>query len=200
MRRLLVALLLALALVAGFVTLQRTLPAWYVRALPPAVARHFYPLEHRQAIADAARDNGLDPALIAGLIYRESGYRETAVSEQGAIGLMQIMPATAREIARRTGGERFRTADLNDAEINIRYGSHYLATLLQRYDGSVIEAVAAYNAGVRNVDEWVREARREGRGLKADDIPFPETREYVVEVERLAELYRRAYDDQLGAT
>jgi soluble lytic murein transglycosylase len=193
----LVLLVLALAgLAAGVVAVHQTQPAWYVEHMPPAVARRVYPLEHRAAIRAAAARNRLDPALVAGLIYVESGYREDAVSSEGAVGLMQVLPSTAREIAARTGGVRFRSADLGDPRVNIRYGSRYLRMLLDRYDGSRLDAVAAYNAGARNVDAWRRAA---GGRLTAADIEFAETRNYVAEVTRLAELYGRAYAEELQA-
>jgi soluble lytic murein transglycosylase len=96
---------------------------------------------------------------------------------------MQLQPATAKGIALRTGGSRFQTNDLYDPEINVRYGSWYLRHLLDKYDDERT-ALAAYNAGQRNVDEW----RAQGK-----DIQFSETREYVDRVEHLKGVYRDAY-------
>jgi soluble lytic murein transglycosylase len=195
MRRL--ALLGVGVLVAAglLLNVHRGLPDWYVQAMPAWYARTVYPLEHGRLIREAARRNDLDPALVAAVIYEESGFREGALSESGAIGLMQLLPSTAREIARRTGGERFEVADLRDPRVNIRYGSHYLRYLLDRCDGSLVEAMAAYHAGVRNVDRWVSGT---GADMAVDDIPFADTREYVREVVSLAGVYRRAYDAELG--
>ena len=196
MKRLLLLALVLAGLAAGAVAVHHALPAWYVDHVPPWVARRVYPLDHRAVITAAAARNHLDPALVAGLIYEESGYREKVVSSEGAVGLMQVLPSTAREIARRTGGVDFRPADLGDPRINIRYGSRYLRMLLDHYGGSRLEAVAAYNAGVRNVDAW--RGRAGGRFTTAD-IEFAETRRYVTEVARLTALYRRAYAEELDA-
>jgi soluble lytic murein transglycosylase len=182
--------------IAGLLfTLHRDLPGWYAQAMPAWYARTVYPLEHKDLIRQSARRNDLDPAMVVAVIYAESGFREGAVSERGAIGLMQLLPATAEEIARRTGGERFEVADLRDPRVNIRYGSNYLKYLLERYDGSQVEALAAYHAGVRNVDRW---AARAGGDFTLDVIPFPDTRAYVSEVVNLTAVYRRAYASELG--
>jgi soluble lytic murein transglycosylase len=101
---------------------------------------------------------------------------------------MQLQPATAKGIALRTGGSRFVLSDLYDPELNVRYGAWYLQHLLRKY-GDERLALAAYNAGQLNVDRW----RRAGQ-----DIQFPETRAYVEKVERLKDIYRRAYARELG--
>ncbi len=195
MRRLFLAAAVLVLAGASLLALHRQLPEWYARAIPVRIARAAYPLEHDALIRDAARRNDLDPALVAAVIYAESGFREGAVSESGAVGLMQLLPSTALEIALRTGGERFEVADLRDPRVNIRYGSHYLAYLLDHYAGSVVAAVAAYHAGVRTVDGWA--SRRDGDVVVAE-IPFGDTREYVREVVSLTTLYRRAYASELG--
>jgi soluble lytic murein transglycosylase len=100
---------------------------------------------------------------------------------------MQLLPGTAKGIAVHTGGTKFRVADLDDPEINVRYGSWYLRHLLDKY-GDERTALAAYNAGQENVDRW----RAEGKG-----IAFAETRHYVKRVEQLKTLYRRGYRAQL---
>jgi soluble lytic murein transglycosylase len=194
------ALLLALVIVGlavGGLAVTRALPQWYVDHVPPWVARRVYPLQHRAAIDAAARRDHLDAALIAGLIYEESGYRVKAVSGQGAVGLMQVLPSTARELAQRAGLQG--PVDLQDPSVNIEYGSLYLRELLQHYHGSRLLAVAAYNAGTRRVDAWRLAARRSGHDLAASDIPFAETRRYVTRVARLETLYRRAYGGALAA-
>ena len=129
------------------------------------------------------RTTHLDPALLAAVIYQESKFRADAKSSSGAIGLMQLRPQTAEGIAIRTGGTHFQVSDLYNPEINVRYGSWYLRHLLDKY-GDEKDALAAYNAGQRNVDEW----RAEGK-----DIQFPETRAYVDRVEHLKGVYARAY-------
>ncbi|MEK6276092.1 MAG: lytic transglycosylase domain-containing protein [Actinomycetota bacterium] len=176
MRRLAASTLLIVAIAASFTFLRTGEPAWFQRLR--------YPLRYEQIVRGHARNYRLDPALVAAVIYQESRFRADAKSSSGAIGLMQLRPETAKGIAIRTGGSRFTTSDLYNAEINVRYGSWYLRHLLNKYDDEKL-ALAAYNAGQHNVDRW----RAEGKGIQ-----FSETREYVDRVEELKEIYRDAYD------
>jgi len=155
------------------------------------------PLRHEDVIRQQAREKGLDPSLIAAVIYQESKFRDQT-SAAGARGLMQITPATADFIARRSGGTHFSQEDLAKPQINIAYGSYYLRYMLDRYDGNTELALAAYNAGETNVDRWVREAGGPGKFDRTDDIPFPETRHYVENVFDLRTDYRRHYSKELG--
>jgi soluble lytic murein transglycosylase len=154
---------------------------------PPWFERLRYPLHYSEYVRVHARENHLDPALLAAVIYQESKFDARAESASGAIGLMQLTPATAHGIAIRTGGSRFETNDLLDPEINIRYGSWYLGNLFEKY-GDERLVLAAYNAGQGNVDRW----RSEGR-----PIEFPETRAYVTRVEHLKHVYDDAWHKDL---
>ena len=162
--------------------------AWVVESDPDWYLRTRYPLEYDHIVRGHAKNYDLDPALLAAVIYAESRFDPNARSEAGAVGLMQLLPETAKGIALRTGGTRFVVADLRDPEINVRYGSWYLDHLLDRYDDTEL-ALAAYHAGQGNVDRW----RREGLG-----IAFPETRSYVDQVERVRRVYAKAYPAELG--
>lgn len=179
MKKLLAVLIIGAALGGGLAYVNSTEPAWYVRIR--------YPLHYDAIVRGHARNYRLDPALLAGVIYQESKFHAGARSSSGAIGLMQLLPDTAKGIAIHTGGSKFRVSDLDDPEINVRYGSWYLRHLLDKY-GDERAALAAYNAGQDNVDRW----RAEGKG-----IAFAETRHYVRRVEHLKILYRRGYRDQL---
>jgi soluble lytic murein transglycosylase len=155
------------------------------------------PLKHEDIIRQQASAKGIDPALIAAVIYQESKFRDQT-SSAGARGLMQITPATAAFIAHDSGGTSFSQADLATPQINIAYGAYYLRYLLRRYDGNKTLAIAAYNAGETNVNNWVKAAGGEGSFDAAADIPFPETRQYVKDVlERRGE-YAKHYSDELG--
>ena len=178
-RRLLALLVVGAALGGAFAYVNSTEPGWYVRLR--------YPLRYDTIVRGHARNYRLDPALVAAVIYQESKFRAHARSSSGAIGLMQLLPATAKGIAIHTGGSRFRVADLDNPEINVRYGAWYLRHLLDKY-GDEKTALAAYNAGQENVDHW----RASGSG-----IAFSETRHYVSRVEHLETLYRRGYRDRL---
>jgi soluble lytic murein transglycosylase len=180
MRRIALALtLVALVLVGVAVYIVNSSPTWFERLR--------YPLHYSAIVRSRARAEGLDPALLAAVIYQESKFRPTARSSVGAIGLMQLTPATARGIALRTGGTAFHVSDLTNPAINIRYGSWYLHDLFQKYR-SIPLMLAAYNAGQGNVDKW----RAAGEGIQ-----FPETRAYVSTIEHLERVYQRAWHSQL---
>lgn len=149
------------------------------------------PLRHDDIIRQQSRDKQVDPALIAAVIYNESRFRDQ-VSRAGARGLMQVTPNTAEEIERLSGGTTFEVDDLSDPDINIRYGTFYLALLLDLYDNDPIAALAAYNAGPAQVDEWG------GAGMAVEDIAFPETRAYVKNVLEKQREYRHTYELELG--
>jgi len=163
-----------------------------------AVKEITLPLRHDDIIRQQARDKELDPSLIAAVIYAESKFVNGQTSSAGAQGLMQVTPDTAHFIARRSGGDAFRTEDLNTPQVNISYGSYYLRYLLNRYGGNTTLAVAAYNAGEGNVDKWLAAARAEGKRFRRADIPFPETRTYVGRVFNARADYRRSYARELG--
>jgi soluble lytic murein transglycosylase len=149
------------------------------------------PLRHEDIIRQQAAEKEVDAALIAAVIYSESKFSD-ATSSAGARGLMQITPEAANEIERLSGGTSFKLDDLSDPEINIRYGTFLLRELLDRYDGDEAAALAAYNAGPANADEWG------GSDLNVSDIPFPETRAYVEEVLEKRTAYRDKYAKELG--
>jgi len=168
-----------------------------VGPLGEAVREIILPLRHDDIIRQQAKKKGVDPNLIAAVIYEESRFRDQT-SRAGARGLMQITPATARFIARDSGGTAFTQGDLAAPQINIAYGTYYLRYLLRRYDGNQELAIAAYNAGETNVDRWVRRAGGRGDFDRIEDIPFPETRSYLGNVLRSKRSYEQHYADELG--
>jgi soluble lytic murein transglycosylase len=171
---------LAGGVLAAVALVQQSKPGWWERL--------WYPLRYEQIVRGHADNYSLDPALLAAVIYQESKFKADARSTSGAIGLMQLLPDTAKGIALHTGGSAFRVDDLYDPEINVRYGAWYLRHLLRKYRDER-SALAAYNAGQDNVDRW----RRQGSGIR-----FSETRAYVARVEELKKIYRDAYGDRLG--
>ena len=152
------------------------------------------PLSDSSIIREQAAAKGLDPALIAAVIYAESKF-EPRESSAGAQGLMQILPATAYYLAQLSGGHAFTASDLATPSINVAYGSYYLRYLLDHYHGDEMLAVAAYNGGLANVDRWVAES---GGHLAIEEIPFPETREYVQRALAAQAIYRATDAQELG--
>jgi soluble lytic murein transglycosylase len=162
------------------------------------VARNLaLPLSDASIIREQAAAKRLDPALIAAVIYAETKF-DPRPSSAGAQGLMQILPATAYYLARLSGGSSFTSSDLASPSINVAYGSYYLRYLLNHYSGNEMLAVAAYNGGLTNVDRWVAKAGAAGRRLAVQEIPFPQTREYVQRVLAAQRAYRATYPRQLG--
>jgi soluble lytic murein transglycosylase len=149
------------------------------------------PLRHEDVIRQEAAQWDVEPALVAGMIYAESHFRDQT-SHADARGLMQITPDTARFIARKSRGTEFVLEDLSDPDVNIAYGTFYMRYLLDALDQNEVAALAAYNAGLGNVEEWG------GAGLELDDIRFGETRSYVEQVLEKREEYQETYARELG--
>ena len=150
------------------------------------------PLAYTSVIREQAREKHLDPALIAAVIFAETKF-DARTSATGALGLMQIEPATAEFLAHRSGATSFAITDLDAPDINIRYGSYYLRYLLDRYGGDETLALAAYNGGETNVDAWLAKAHTAGVPFTIASIPFAQTRAYVTSVERAQVSYKREY-------
>ena len=151
-----------------------------------------YPIKYKEIVTKYAGENGLDAYLIYAVIKTESGYDPSAVSSAGAKGLMQLMDATAVEIAAKKGIPFDPSTDLFDPEKNIMFGTFYLRELLDEY-GDMDLTITAYNGGRGNVDRWLRESEfSDGEGgLK--EIPFKETDTYVKKVNRAYRIYQYVY-------
>lgn len=186
-------LLLALVLATLAVVLAVVLTPFARKAIDDLTL----PLSHASLIREQAKAKQLDPALVAGVIYAESKF-DPRTSSAGAQGLMQLMPQTAQFLARRSGGISFHTSDLANPRVNIAYGTYLLRYLIDHYGGNVRLALAAYNAGITNVDRWAAQARSRGHTLTIGQIPYAETRLYVEKVLDAQKEYRRVYAKQLG--
>jgi soluble lytic murein transglycosylase-like protein len=149
----------------------------------------YYPLRYGDEIVEYSRKNGLDPYLIMGLIHQESYFNPNAKSSAGATGLMQLMPATGKELAGRIGV----SPRLTDPKTNLRLGTAHFRMLVNLFGGNTELAIASYNAGQGRVAQW----RRAGPGRPLDEflesIPYRETRTYVKHVVMLGSAYRRMY-------
>jgi peptidoglycan lytic transglycosylase len=150
-----------------------------------------FPVLHRHSVVNNAMRHGVNPAVVFGLIRRESVFNPAARSPAGARGLMQIMPATGRYIAGKLH-ERWRsTAHLNDPDVNIRYGTFYFSSLLNRFNDNFALAAAGYNAGPGRVKRWLPVERPMPADLWVETIPFNETRDYVATVLMYAVIYQQ---------
>lgn len=161
---------------------------------PSLLFKSMYPLRYEDEITASAATHGVDPYLVAAVIRSESSWDPKASSHQGARGLMQLMPETAQDMVAKglVDGKRYSYENLEDPAINIEYGCAYLSYLLTYFNGATDRAIAAYNAGMGNVDGWAKQDK-----LLHNAITFPETQAYLVRVNmakaRYQELYPQAF-------
>ena len=162
----------------------------------PALLRSKYKLSYREEILVSAEEFDLDPYLVCGVIFTESGFRSQAKSGVGAVGLMQLMPATGLEEAELLEIEGVTEERLAEPALNIRLGCNYLKKLLDEF-GAENVALAAYNAGPGRARQWLKEY-----GTKEDGsilyIPYPETSKYVGRVQSARGVYQRLYPELVG--
>jgi len=158
---------------------------------PENVVRAYLPLRWAEPLKRAAREAGVDPWLLAGLARQESIFNRTARSPAGAIGVVQLLPSTARSHARALGLGRH--PDLMDPAVNLEIGARELARLIRRF-GAIEPALAAYNAGETRARRWWR--RWPDRQRFTEAVPIPETYTYIRRVRFLGEAYRLVWADE----
>lgn len=174
----------SLALFKNLATLLRDQPELRLSE----TLKMMFPLHHFSAIRKGHAD--LDPYLVTALIRQESAFNRRAQSVAGARGLMQLMPATARQLGAKT------SSVLYDPQINIRIGSRYFSRFLRTYGGDIELSLAAYNAGFNRVDNWLKRYPAENRLLFLELMPYRETRDYVANILRNYYWYVRLYADE----
>ena len=158
--------------------------------------RVVYPFPYRELVTREARERDIDPILLAALIRQESAFTPAIHSPAGAIGLMQVMPATGREVARSQGLRGFTPASLETAEINLHLGTRFWLDMEQRYaDGKLPLVLSAYNAGPTRARRWREFPEFEDLLRFTERIPFDETRGYVKNITRNVGLYQFLYGD-----
>ncbi|MSO20190.1 MAG: tetratricopeptide repeat protein [Acidobacteria bacterium] len=173
-----------------------------IAELPPDVWRRLFPIPYWEDIKKRAAESNLDPYLVAGLIRQESEFNPGAQSRSNARGLMQLLPSTARLVARKAPDQRSRNYQLGllfQPQFNLIYGTMYLKSVLDRFDGSMEQAIASYNAGPGRVQQWMSEGPYTEPAEFVESIPFTETREYVQAVLRNAQMYRKIYAEPSAA-
>lgn len=177
----------------GILVLCFLLVAGYFFVARPALLKTRYKLEYSSLILAEAEKNNLDPSLVAAVIFCESGYRPEATSRVGAKGLMQLMPATAAEVAENLGMETYEEEKLTQPEVNIALGCWYLRFLIDELQ-SEKAAIAAYNAGPGRVRSWLKEYGADEEGCPLY-IPYPETDKYVQKVTAARRMYAKLYPE-----
>jgi soluble lytic murein transglycosylase len=180
----------------GINAVKRAYPQYMAaggEALPPDVLEVLFPMAYWSLIEKHAVPKGLDPYMIAALMAQESTFDADIRSHANAIGLMQVVPSTGRRYARMLKIPRFSAARLTDPEVNVRIGTAYFADLVERFGGAH-HALASYNAGPGAVARWIGEKPGVARDEFIDDIPYPETQNYVKRILGTADDYRRLYE------
>ncbi len=173
-------IILFLLAIMFFVVVNNNFDLWTIR-------RNIEPVKYQTEIDKYAEEFSLEPELLAALIYVESRFDKYSLSPKGAIGLMQLMPSTAFWIAEKLGYENFNLEDLEDPELNIKFGSWYFSYLQQKFDNNLIKTIAAYNAGENNVRNWTKAG---WDGNIEQKLPYKETDNFVRRVISTKDYYQ----------
>ena len=160
---------------------------------PPTFWQLLFPLPYEKDLVRSAKQQSLDPYMVAAIVRQESEFDPQALSAKHAYGLTQVEPATGRALARRAGIKRFSNRSLFQPAINLKLGAHYLRALLDQWGGKWEQTLASYNAGKSRVNEWITWNQYQEPAEFVESIPFTETREYVEAVLRNATVYRQLY-------
>lgn len=160
--------------------------------------KNMYPTKYSEYVYTYSEENNIDPFLVFAVIKTESNFNSDVVSNSKAMGLMQLLEKTAEEVViNDIEEESFSKEVLFEPEENIKIGTRYFASLLKRYDDNYLIALAAYNAGIGNVDEWIQKGIIKKDGSDIENIPYKETNNYVRKIVRDYEIYKNLYEENL---
>lgn len=157
------------------------------------VLRKIYPTKYSEYVYKYAKEYELDPLLIFAIIKAESNFNPNVVSSSNAIGLMQLMDATAEELARKIDVEFMKKSSLYNPDLNIRLGTKYFSDLLKEYNGNKLLALTAYNAGKGTLKRWIEQGVIKEDGSDIENIPYKETNNYVRKIVRDYKIYQELY-------
>ena len=157
------------------------------------ILQNIYPKKYEEYVEKYAEGNNIDPLLIFSIIKAESNFKENAESSSGAVGLMQLMEETAKEIAESMDEPILEKEDLKEAETNIKIGIKYYSILQKNYYGNMLLALTAYNAGIGNVNTWIKNGIIKSDGSDIENIPYKETNMYVRKIIRNYKMYNKIY-------
>lgn len=180
----------------GIQILKRAMPNYFAVDLPELPRSYWDALFPRPYWSDLRRfsvQNGLEPYLVASLIRQESEFNPLAVSRANAVGLMQLLPKTGKRVAREIKLRGYNPSQLYTPTVNLQLGTRYFKSMVDRYNGQLEYALAAYNAGTDRVDDWLGAGRFRDPQEFVESIPFTETREYVQAILRNTNVYQRLY-------
>jgi soluble lytic murein transglycosylase len=181
----------------GIEIMKRSTPNYFAVDLPELPRPYWealFPKPYWTDLRKYSAQNGLDPYLVASLIRQESEFNPAAISRANAVGLMQLLPITGKAVAKQVKLKGYNASQLYTPAVNLQLGTHYFKSMVDKYDGRLEYALAAYNAGTDHVGEWLGQGNYRDPQEFVESIPFTETREYVQAILRNANVYR-----QLGA-
>lgn len=181
------------ALLAGLGILFLAFAVYLLSQFSFIQRNYIYPYPHRNLVEYYADLYGVDSSLAAGVILTESKFKHDVLSHRGAVGLMQLMPDTAHWIAGQLEEDGYAMEALYEPDLNIRYGIWYLSSLEEEFQGNDVLALAAYNAGRGNVEEWMGLYGWSYDFADIEAIPYLETRAYVGRVLAARDKYRKLY-------
>ncbi len=176
--------------------MKHSVPSYFAVDIPTLPREYWDALFPRPYWSDLKKysvANGLDPYLVASLIRQESEFNPLAVSRANAVGLMQLLPKTGKNVAKQEGLKRYNATQLFSPAVNLQLGTRYFRGMVDKFGGSFEHALAAYNAGSDRVDEWMGQGPYRDSPEFVESIPFTETREYVQAIMRNASVYRQLY-------
>jgi soluble lytic murein transglycosylase len=176
--------------------MKRSVPSYFAVDIPTLPRAYWEALFPRPYWADLKRfsvANGLDPYLVASLIRQESEFNPLAVSRANALGLMQLLPKTGKQVAHQEELKHYNSTQLFTPTVNLQLGTRYFRGMVDRFGGSFERALAAYNAGSDRVEEWMGQGAYRDSPEFVESIPFTETREYVQAIMRNAAVYKQLY-------
>ena len=177
-------------------TMKKSVPSYFAVDIPNLPREYWDALFPRPYWNDLKRyslANGLDPYLVASLIRQESEFNPLAVSHANAVGLMQLLPKTGKVVAHQEKLKGYTPSQLFTPTVNLQLGTHYFRGMVDHFGGSFAYALAAYNAGIPRMEEWLGQGKYRDEQEFVESIPFTETREYVQAILRNANVYRQLY-------
>lgn len=157
------------------------------------ILKKIYKTNYSEYVYKYSQENDIDPLLTFAIIKAESNFNRNIKSKSGAIGLMQLIESTAIEQAEEVNEEIIVTESLYNPEINIKIGTKYYSKLIKKYNNNTLLALAAYNAGIGNVDNWIGQGIIKADGSDIENIPFKETNNYVRKIVRDYKIYQNLY-------
>ncbi len=182
-----------IALFAGILCLMLAFSVYFLSQREDIQRKFIYPYPYQEITLKYAEKYGVDSSLVAGVIMSESKFNHKVHSDKGAVGLMQLMPETAQSISENLGEGICTEEELHEPDRNIRYGTWYLSSLAEEFQGNEVLMLAAYNAGRGNVHSWMEEYGWEYDFSSIDEIPFSETKGYVRDVLNNQAKYKQLY-------